>query len=89
MNRAHKEHPKTSFIRIFVRTNFMTMDNQYCKVGAVTPITSGHHAVAVLEYRYNNFLQKASDSNIADSRLVEFFENKAHQLKKVLENLVQ
>ena len=67
----------------------MTMDNQYCKVGAVTPITSGHHAVAVLEYRYHNFLQKASDSNIADSRLVEFFENKASQLKKVLENLVQ
>ncbi len=65
------------------------MDNQYCRVGSVTPITSGHHAVAVLEYRYQNFLQKASDRNISDTNLAEFFENKAIQLKKVLENLVQ
>lgn len=65
------------------------MDNQYCKVGSVTPITSGQQAITVLEYRYRNFLRKASDSSIADSRLVEFFENKANQLKKVLESLVQ
>ena len=65
------------------------MDNQYCRVGSVTPITSGHHAVAVLEYRDQNFLQKASDRNISDTNLAEFFENKAIQLKKVLENLVQ
>lgn len=65
------------------------MENQYCKVGAVTPITSGHGAVTVLEYRYKNFLQKAADTNITDTKLVEFFENKALQLKKTLESLVQ
>ena len=82
-------HPNALFVRIFVRTNFVTMENQYCKVGAVTPITSGHHAVAVLEYRYKNFLQKAADTDITDSKLVEFFENKALKLKKTLESLVQ
>jgi type III secretory pathway component EscR len=65
------------------------MDNQYCKVGTVTPITSGQQAVAILENRYRNFLQKASDLNESDKRLVEFFENKAQNIKKVLEDLVQ
>ncbi|MGI9547454.1 MAG: hypothetical protein ACR2MM_09475 [Flavobacteriaceae bacterium] len=65
------------------------MENQYCKVGTVTPITSGQHAVAVLENRYQNFLKKASELKGTDSRLLEFFENKAQQLKGILENLVQ
>ena len=65
------------------------MENQYCRVGTVTSITSGHHAVAVLEYRYNSFLQKASELKGSDTRLLEFFENKARNIKKVLESLVQ
>ncbi len=64
------------------------MENQNCRVGAVTPITSGHKAVTVLENRYRNFLQKASDLNGTDSRLLEFFEHKAQKIKKVLETLV-
>ncbi len=62
------------------------MNSQYCKVGSVTPITSGAHAVAILEYRYQNFLEKAAVA--MDSRLAEFFERKAKDLKKVLESLV-
>ena len=65
------------------------MDNQYCKVGSVTPITSGQQAVAILENRYQNFLKKASDLNGTDKRLIEFFENKAQNIKKILEELVQ
>lgn len=65
------------------------MENQYCKVGTVTPITSGQHAVAVLENRYKNFLKKASELKGTDSRLLEFFENKAKQIKGILENLVK
>lgn len=65
------------------------MENQYCRVGTVTPITSGHHAVAVLEYRYRSFIQKASDLQDTDTRLLEFFENKARKIKRVLEGLVQ
>ena len=65
------------------------MENQYCRVGTVTPITSGHHAVAVLEYRYNSFMKKASEINGSDAKLLEFFENKARQIKRVLESLVQ
>ncbi len=72
--------------RIFERTINKTMENQYCKVGAVTPLQSSRQAVHLLEYQYQNFLDKAS--NINDANLVEFFELKAAKIKKVLENLV-
>lgn len=62
--------------------------NHFCKVGATTPITSGAQAVAVLEYRYQNFLSKASDIEYADAALREFFETKARQIQKVLEEMV-
>jgi putative alpha-1,2-mannosidase len=64
------------------------MENQYCRVGAVTPITSGSHSVAVLQYRYENFLSKAMDANYIDTKLGEFFERKAQNIKKILEDLV-
>ncbi|MET1260108.1 hypothetical protein ABV409_12220 [Flagellimonas sp. DF-77] len=64
------------------------MENQYCKVGAVTPITSGAHAVAILEYRYQDFLEKASQMGNIDKRLGEFFESKAKSIKTTLEGLV-
>ncbi|VAW14771.1 hypothetical protein MNBD_BACTEROID03-1293 [hydrothermal vent metagenome] len=63
------------------------MENQYCKVGATTPITYGRHAIQLLEYQYQNFLEKASN-NINDAKLGEFFELKAQKLKKILANLV-
>jgi len=75
-----------SSARIFIRTKFKTMENQYCKVGAVTPMSSGRQAVHLLEYQYQNFIERAS--NINDARLVEYFEGKAQKIKKVLENLV-
>ncbi len=63
------------------------MENQYCKVGAVTPITNeGSQAVHLLEYQYQNFTEKASKIN--DDKLVAFFELKAQKIKKVLENLI-
>lgn len=64
------------------------MNNQYCKVGAVTPITSGNHAVAILEYRYQHFLEKASSIGKMDARLADFFESKAQSIKNTLENLI-
>ncbi len=67
----------------------MTMNNQYCKVGAITPITSGRHAVALLEYQYQNFMQKASDLTYTDAKLREFFEQKAIKIQKTLESLVK
>ena len=63
------------------------MDNQYCKVGAVTPITSGNHAISVLEYRYKAFLEKAADATYINTNLGEFFRRKAQGIKKILENL--
>jgi hypothetical protein len=63
------------------------MENQYCKVGAVTPIASNRQAIHLLEYQYQNFVEKAS--NINDAKLMEFFELKAEKIKKVLENLMQ
>ena len=64
------------------------MENQYCRVGSVTPITSGRQAVALLEFQYQNFLEKASDVEYADARLREFFEHKALKIQKLLETLV-
>jgi len=64
------------------------MNNQYCKVGAVTPITSGNHAVAILEHRYQHFLEKASSMGKMDTRLADFFESKAQSIKNTLENLI-
>ena len=67
---------------------FWTMEKQNCRVGAVTPITSGTQAVAVLEYRYQSFIEKAADATYIGTTLGEFFEKKAQNIKKVLESLV-
>jgi len=89
MNTCIYEHPKLQFGRIFVRTKNLTMENQYCRVGAITPITNGQHALALIEHQYQNFLNKASDFKATDDKLAEFFELKAQKLKKLLENFVQ
>lgn len=65
------------------------MENQYCKVGTVTPMTSGQQAIAMLEYQYQNFLDKASNIEYTGTKLGEFFEQKAIKIKTMLENLVQ
>ncbi len=64
------------------------MSEQYCKVGAVTPITSGSQAISVLEFMYQNFMEKASDATHMDTNLREFFTKKAQGIKKTLEGLV-
>ena len=65
------------------------MENQYCRVGTVTPITSGAQAITLLEYQYQNFLEKASNMEYSDAKLIEYFEQKAQKIKGILENLVQ
>lgn len=62
------------------------MENQYCKVGAVTPLTSSRQTIHLLEFQYQNFLDKASSIN--DAKLIEFFESKAQKVQRILENLV-
>lgn len=62
------------------------MENQYCKVGTITPIAANRNMIHLLEYQYQNFLDKASNMN--DAKLVAFFELKASKIKRVLENLV-
>ena len=64
------------------------MEKQNCRVGAVTPITSGAQAVAVLEFRYQNFIEKAADTTYIGTALGEFFEKKAQNIQKILESLV-
>ncbi len=67
---------------------YTTMENQYCKVGSVTPIAANRNAIHLLEYQYQNFLDKASNMEYTDAKLVEFFEQKAQKIKKVLENMM-
>nr|WP_299342653.1 hypothetical protein [Allomuricauda sp.] len=63
------------------------MTNQYCRVGTVKPITSGNHAISTLEFRYRNFIEKASDATYVNTSLGDFFARKAQGIKKILESL--
>ncbi len=65
------------------------MENQYCRVGTVTPMTTGRQAIALLENQYQNFMEKAANMEYADAKLVEFFEQKAKKIKIMLEKLMQ
>jgi len=64
------------------------MEKQYCKVGTVTPIAAKADAITMLEYQYQNFLDKASNIQYSNTKLGEFFENKARKIQKALEELV-
>ncbi len=64
------------------------MKTQFCKVGAITPITSGENAIYVLENQYEVFIKKAFENRGVNSQLQEFFELKARKIKKTLEDLV-
>lgn len=65
------------------------MENQYCKVGSVTPLTANRNAISLLEYQYQNFLDKASNMEYTDAKLVDFFEQKAQKIQKILENMLK
>ena len=63
------------------------MQNQYCKVGSVKPMTNEEQSVALLEYLYQNFVDKANNIKYANTRLGEFFESKAQKIEKLLNEL--
>ena len=63
------------------------MEKQYCRVGSVKPIAATQDIITLLEYQYQNFLDKASNMQ-SNTQLGEFFEQKAQKIKKTLENLV-
>lgn len=65
------------------------MENQYCKVGSVTPMTANTNVILLLEYQYQNFLDKANSIEYTDAKLVEFFEQKAQKIQRILENLMK
>lgn len=79
--------PKTESARIFVRTDKKRMEKQYCKVGSVKPIAATPDIITLLEYQYQNFLDKASNRQ-SNTHLADFFEQKALKIKKILEGLV-
>lgn len=64
------------------------MEKQYCRVGTSTPITHDSNGIGFLEYQYSVFMEKASQIKYTDAKLGEFFEVKAHKIKKILENLI-
>lgn len=64
------------------------MENQYCKVGATTPIIQSSNAVSFLEYQYAQFMEKASQLKNSDDMLSEFLERKASKVNKMLEGLL-
>jgi len=80
---------KVRFRAYICSKGFIVMENQYCKVGTVTPITSNRNVISLLEYQYQTFLNKASDMKYTDAKLVEFFEQKAEKIQRVLENMMK
>lgn len=64
------------------------MEKQYCKVGTVTPIAAKPDAITMLEYQYQNFVDKASNIQYSNTKLGEFFELKARKIQKTLQELV-
>jgi hypothetical protein len=63
------------------------MENQYCKVGEVKPLNNEAQSVVLLEYLYQNFMEKASNIQYANTKLGEFFESKAKKIQKLLKKL--
>ncbi|GGG50313.1 hypothetical protein GCM10011414_19990 [Croceivirga lutea] len=61
------------------------MNNQNCRIGAVTPVEQLNEAVTALEYHYHGFVEKAAST--LDSRLADFFEGKANSFKKLLDQM--
>lgn len=64
------------------------MENQYCRVGSITPNLDGRQAATLLEHHYQNLMEKADQLKAMNDKLGEFFENKALQVKQIAENLV-
>ncbi|MFT5737424.1 MAG: hypothetical protein ACI9SG_001773 [Maribacter sp.] len=64
------------------------MEKQYCKVGTVTTIAAKADAITMLEYQYQNFVDKASNIQYSNTKLGDFFELKARKIKKALAELV-
>ncbi len=60
------------------------MNNQYCKVGAVKALNKDEYSITTLEYLYQNFIEKASNIQYANTKLGDFFESKALKLEKLL-----
>jgi len=65
------------------------MEKQYCKVGSTTPLGNGSQTISMLEYQYQNFVEKASSLKTTDTKLGDFFNLKAQKIKKDLEKLMQ
>jgi hypothetical protein len=65
------------------------MENQYCKVGSVSPMNSGTKEIGLLEYQYQSFMDKATNYKYTDSKLAEFFELKAIKIQKIIQTLTQ
>lgn len=51
-------------------------------------MTANRNVISLLEYQYQNFLDKAANLEYTDAKLVEFFEQKAKKIQKVLENML-
>ncbi|MEA1787023.1 hypothetical protein U1E44_13060 [Arenibacter sp. GZD96] len=64
------------------------MENQYCRVGAVTSIEKNGNAIRILEHLYQNFFEKAGSTQYKNTQLGDFFEAKARKIKTMLDALL-
>lgn len=52
-------------------------------------MAANRNVISLLEYQYQNFLDKASNMEYTDAKLVEFFEQKAEKIQRILENMMK
>ncbi len=60
------------------------MNHQYCKVGAISPMDQSSESLRNLESRYRDFKRKAEKAIEGQNPLHEFFEHKARQMERLL-----
>ncbi|MGB5404323.1 hypothetical protein [Robiginitalea sp.] len=61
------------------------MEKQYCKVGSINPIGSGSQELQLLRNQLQHFNQKAVEAAQNNSALKDFFERKAQNIQKMLQ----
>jgi hypothetical protein len=52
-------------------------------------MTANRNIISLLEHQYQTFLDKASNMEYTDAKLVEFCELKAQKIQKILENMMK
>jgi hypothetical protein len=63
------------------------MEKQYCKIGEVKSLNNKEQSAVLVEYLYQNPMDKAGNIQKANTKLKEFVGSKAQKIQKLLKEL--